>query len=110
MPHLSFAARCTGVKWSEVQMLKEAITAKYEHSLQMHKSGELSKPAAYRTKVFCSQTLDDMVRKVKALCGGSSFASYDQRLIRQVNDAAILSLVDTPNDILLSLAAQAELE
>lgn len=137
MPFLNFSARATGVaesivnlarthlalekrdsatlgvmhyKWSEIQMLKESIIAYFEHALAQHKAGSFSKEKAYRTKVFCSQTLSELVSKTKAICGGSGYANGDVLLLQQFRDAASLIFIDTPNDVLLSLSGKSELQ
>lgn len=96
-------------KWSEIQMLKESITAYFDRSVSLNSEGKLTKAGAHRTKVFCSQTLQDLVTRARMLCGGTGYASDDHYLIRQLNDAGSLSLIDTPNDILLTWSGMEEL-
>lgn len=57
---------------------------------------------AHMTKVFCSTTLQNIVRGAMMLKGGSSYASQDGGMERIYRDAVSLLLIDTPNDILLS--------
>jgi len=96
-------------KFSEVVMLKESITSYFEKSVSLNTSGNLTKAEAHRTKVYCSQTLQDLVQKARMLAGGTGFASDDEKLIRQLNDAVSLSLIDTPNDILLTWSGMEDL-
>lgn len=96
-------------KWSEIQMLKEAIIARFEHGLEQHKQGKLSKPEAYRSKVFCSKMLCTLATKASSLCGGTAYASDNFLLTQQLQDASSLTYIDTPNDILLSLSGEEEL-
>ena len=133
---LNFAARCAGVaetlvemtkpylmlderneeakgviyyKWSEIQMIKESISSYFEQAVVKNREGNLSKSDAHRTKVFCSQSLESLVSKVRMLCGGTGYASDDFLLVQQLNDAGSLSLIDTPNDILLTWSGKDDL-
>lgn len=133
---LNFAARCVGIaeslielikpylmieerdelskgviyhKWAELLMIKESIAAYFENSVALNELGRLTNSQAHRTKVFCSKSLQDLVTYGRMLSGGTSFASDDYSLIRQLNDAGSLSLIDTPNDILLTWSGKEEL-
>ncbi len=133
---LNFAARCAGVaetivamtrpylmieerdevakgviyyKWSEIQMINESISSYFEQSVIKNREGKLSKSEAHRTKVFCSQSLQDLVSKARMLCGGTGYAGDDFLLVQQLNDAGSLSLIDTPNDILLTWSGRDDL-
>lgn len=137
MPLLNFSARAVGVaesiaelikknildkpnghskkdiisyKWSEIQMIKESIVAFFESSLALQKEDNLTQAHAYRTKVFCTKALVRLVEKASMLCGGAGYASDDYLLIQQLEDAASLIFIDTPNDILLTIAGKVELE
>lgn len=89
-------------RWSELQMKMNAIEHYFHGAVSKFKLGELSKSEAHRTKVFCSGTLQDLVSLARMLTGGTGYASDDHNLIRQLNDAGSLALIDTPNDILLT--------
>ena len=134
---LNFAARCVGLsesiteltrpyimishrdeqskgviayKWAELLMLKEAVDGFFQRSVSLNSSKKLTKSEAHRTKVFCSQTLQEIVSRARMLTGGTGYASDDHNLIRQLNDAASLALIDTPNDILLTWSGKEELD
>jgi alkylation response protein AidB-like acyl-CoA dehydrogenase len=74
--------------------------------------GEDVNPAsrAHMTKVFCSATLQDVVRTATMLKGGAGYADEDKTMGRIFRDAASLVLIDTPNDILLSRVGHRLLE
>ncbi len=126
---LNFSARCVGIsesiteqvavylmpserdevslpvianRWSELQMINKSIVAYFESSVNQYRNGELSKSDAHRTKVFCSMKLQEVVSKAQMLTGGTGYASDDHQLIRRLNDAGSLALIDTPNDTLLT--------
>lgn len=133
---LNFSARCVGVaesllklarpyimenqrdkyalpviayKWSELVMEQTAITFYFSGSVALMRNQNLSKSDAHRTKVFCSSTLQSVVSKVRMLTGGTGYASDDYTLLRQLNDAGSLALIDTPNDTLLTWAGLRDL-
>ena len=126
---LNFSARCVGIaenivdrvrpyllpksrssealpvisyKWSEVLMILQSMSFYFEGSVRKNSKQPLSKSEAHRTKAFCSSQLQILVAKSRMLAGGTGYASDDYHLIRQLNDAGSLQLIDTPDDTLLT--------
>ncbi|MBO9468396.1 acyl-CoA/acyl-ACP dehydrogenase [Tropicibacter sp. R15_0] len=97
-------------RWSELQMRHQAIVYYFAGAVSQLRDGGLSKSEAHRTKVFCSATLQEVVSLARMLAGGTGYASDDHSLIRQLNDAGSLALIDTPNDTLLTWAGIEDLE
>ncbi|MFF2073364.1 acyl-CoA dehydrogenase family protein [Kitasatospora sp. NPDC058162] len=60
-------------------------------------------------KVFCTGTLQDVVREAAALCGGAGYAATDRTLDRHYRDALALPIIGAPNDVLLSRIGEQEL-
>lgn len=133
---LNFAARCVGVaesileltrpyvllsnrdeeakgviyyRWSQLEVLKESIVAYFEKSVLLKSEDKLTRAGAFRTKVFCSSQLEELLSLSRMLTGGTGFASDDEYLIRQLNDGLSLTLIDTPNDILLTWSGKEDL-
>lgn len=97
-------------RWSEMQMKHSSIVYYFEGAVRDLRSGKLGKSEAHRTKVFCSGTLQKIVELARMLAGGTGYASDDYHLIRQLNDAGSLALIDTPNDTLLTWAGVDDLK
>ncbi|GAA1937888.1 acyl-CoA dehydrogenase family protein [Kitasatospora viridis] len=60
-------------------------------------------------KVFCTATLQDVVREAATLCGGAGYAAADHALGRHYRDALALPIIGAPNDVLLSRIGEREL-
>ncbi|MCX5387443.1 acyl-CoA dehydrogenase family protein [Streptomyces sp. NBC_00083] len=60
-------------------------------------------------KVFCTSTLQDVVREAALLCGGAGYAAPEQALGRHYRDALALPIIGSPNDVLLSGLGEREL-
>ncbi|MGW7313785.1 acyl-CoA dehydrogenase family protein [Streptomyces sp. NPDC054865] len=60
-------------------------------------------------KVFCTSTLQEVVREAASLCGGAGYAAPDHALGRHYRDALALPIIGAPNDALLSRIGEQEL-
>jgi alkylation response protein AidB-like acyl-CoA dehydrogenase len=60
-------------------------------------------------KVFCTATLQEVVREAAVLCGGAGYAAPETTLGRHYRDALALLIVGVPNDALLQRIGEREL-
>jgi alkylation response protein AidB-like acyl-CoA dehydrogenase len=69
--------------------------------------GPAPRMTSAEAKVYCTGTLQDVVREAAALCGGAGYA--DHTLGRHYRDALALLITGAPNDVLLSRIGEREL-
>jgi alkylation response protein AidB-like acyl-CoA dehydrogenase len=92
----------TAYRYGGIRTTLYSMQATFAHAAQALGEEGTHDSVAHMAKVYCSDSLQAIVRDCIMLKGGDGYAAATNELSRIYRDAISLMLIDTPNDILLT--------